>query len=93
MEGYEYLSLDNLDALRDALAIGDVSLYEIEQAIQQRIDDELSKPVYKVDGDLVERLEKMLQIPFRVRLNGNGAPLQPRSFNEIMEAIREKGKQ
>lgn len=90
MERYECLPIDNLHMLRAALATGDISLYEIENALQQRMDEELRKPDNEVDGDLVERLEEMLQIPHKSRLNGNGGGLRPRSFDDLMEAIKQE---
>lgn len=87
MKNHERLTVDSLDTLRTALVAGDVSLSEIEYVLQKRMDGELSKPAHEVDGELVERIEKMLQIPHRTRLNGGGGTLRSRSFEEIMEAV------
>lgn len=87
MDYHECISVENVEALRAAIAAGDVALYEIEHSLQKRMDEELSKPDNEVDGDLVERIESMLQIPHTARLNGH-ARVRPQSFDDIMNAIK-----
>lgn len=89
MERRECISIDNLDALRAAIAAGDVSLYEIEHALQKRMDEELKKSASEVDSDLVERIESMLRISNAARLNGH-ARIRPWSFNDLMKAIKKE---
>lgn len=86
MDNNECVSIENAHALRTAVADGDVALYDVEHTLQQRMDEELSKPAHEVNGDLVERLETMLQIPYAARMNGQER-IQPRSFEDIMNAI------
>ena len=87
MENYECISIDSMDTLRAALATGDVSIHEIEHTLQNRMDEELNKPAHEVDGDLVERIEKMLQIPDAARRNGQ-ARIEPWSFDTLMGIVQ-----
>lgn len=89
MESSGFVSTCDLDLLRTALVEGEVSLFEIEQALRARLSEEWSKPTFEVDAVLVERIEEMLEMSSSERIPASQRVVC-RSYEELIQLVKQK---